>query len=202
MASKRDQNELDDLGMTADGAPSPEEVLLGGAGNVPTEGAEEPRGESVEIQRLREEADSWKDKFLRAKAEQQNALRRAAAERDEMIRYGNAGLLRGLLAMLDDLDRAIEAAEQSPSVDSLLEGARLVRQNFDKLLAEHHVKVIDAEGKPFDPQWHEAVMQRPTKEHPPGTVLQQVQRGYQFHDRVLRPAKVIVAGPPAEEGQA
>jgi len=147
---------------------------------------------------LAAELTQWKDKFLRAKADAQNALRRAATEREEAVRYGNARLLRSLLDVVDDLDRTLEAAEKSKDADALSEGVRLIRDKMQSLLSAEHVKPIEATGQPFDPQRHEAMMQQPSADQPVGTVLQQVQRGYTHHDRVLRPAKVIIAVSPPD----
>jgi molecular chaperone GrpE len=196
MFSKRDGNEDTLERDSADPNSEKTEILASADDAGLAEGA--AAGES-ELARARQDSEIWKDKFLRAKAEQQNALRRVANEREEGVRYGNAALLRGLIGALDDLDRSIEAAEQNHSVDDLLAGMKLLRKNFDKLLSEHSVKFIEAQGEVFDPQQHEALMQQPSEDQPAGTVLRQLQRGYVLHDRVLRPAKVIVAAPPAEE---
>jgi molecular chaperone GrpE len=203
MFSKRESGEVGDGRLERDSPDpnSPKNEVLADADDAGL--AETPSaGGSAELLEARQEAEGWKDKFLRAKAEQQNALRRAENEREETIRYGNAALLRGLIGALDDLDRTIEAAEQSPSVDNLLTGVKLLRQKFDKLLAEHRVETIEAHDQVFDPARHEALMQQPTADKPAGTVLRQVQRGYALHDRVLRPAKVIVAAEPPHEADA
>jgi molecular chaperone GrpE len=159
-------------------------------------GSSDPR--AAEITRLEAEVAALKDKFLRSKAEQQNAQRRAENEVADAVRYANSGLLRGLLDVADDFERALEAAGQCESVQQVIDGVSLVRDKLTKFLDDQHVKVIDAEGTAFDPQQHEALMQQPTGEHAPGTVVQQVQRGYRLRDRVLRPAKVIVATAPPE----
>jgi molecular chaperone GrpE len=203
MFSKRESGEVGDERLERDSPDpnSPKNEVLADADDAGL--AETPSaGGDVELTQARQEAEGWKDKFLRAKAEQQNALRRAENEREETIRYGNAALLRGLIGALDDLDRTIEAAEQNPSVDNLLTGVKLVRQKFDKLLTEHRVVTIEAHDQVFDPARHEALMQQPTADKPAGTVLRQIQRGYALHDRVLRPAKVIVAAEPSGEADA
>lgn len=155
-------------------------------------------GSTDEVDVLRSELEQWKDKFLRAKAEQQNALRRAENQARESVRFANADLLRSLLDVVDDLDRTIEVADQdgsgnASSQGALVEGVRLIQGNIDKILADNGVTAIKAVGQPFDPSLHEAMMQQPSDEHEAGTVIQQVRTGYKFYDRVLRPAKVIVA---------
>jgi molecular chaperone GrpE len=152
-----------------------------------------------EVQTLRREVEEWKDKFLRARAEQQNALRRAANERDESVRYAQADLLRGLIEVVDDFDRALAAAEQAETVAGVIAGIKLVHAKLAKFLRDHHVETIEAQHALFDPAQHEALMQQPTSDHAPGTVIQQAQRGYRLRDRVLRPAKVVVAAAPAAQ---
>ncbi len=154
-----------------------------------------------EVARLSREVEEWKDKFLRAKAEQQNLLRRVANEREEAILYGNADLLRSLLEVADDFDRTIEAAESAGVENSLLDGVKIVRNKLEKLLVDNSVQAIGAQNEPFDPNRHQALMSQPSAEHEPGTVLQEVQKGYTHRDRVLRPAKVIVSTAPEEGGR-
>ena len=141
------------------------------------------------------EADDWREKFLRAKAEMANYQKRAEKDRSEAMRYAHAELARALLPIVDDLDRLIaSASEQKSSLAALVEGVRLSRENFLKVLQQFHVLPIEAHGQPFDPNVHQALMQQPSEQHEEHPiVLQEVARGYRLHDRVLRPAKVIVS---------
>lgn len=150
---------------------------------------------------LRQEVEQWKDKYLRSKAELQNALRRAENEQRDAIRYANASLLRSVIDVADDLDRTIEASAADHNIDSVVEGVRLIRDKLEKFMADQNVTAVEAEGQPFDPARHEALMRQPSADHEPGAIIQQVQKGYMMHDRVLRPAKVIVAAAPAESGE-
>lgn len=159
-------------------------------------------GEIDPLVQARNEAQEWKDKYLRALAEVQNALRRAANEREDAVRYANGNLLRNLLEVVDDIERALAGAGQCDSVAAVLEGVKLVHEKLLKFLRDHQVEPIDAEGKAFDPSQHEAMMQQPSAEAAPGTVLQQLQRGYRLHERLLRPAKVIVAAAPPEKTES
>ncbi|MGH7137055.1 MAG: nucleotide exchange factor GrpE, partial [Pirellulales bacterium] len=102
-------------------------------------------------------------------------------------------LLGDLLPVLDNVQRAIQAAEKSPDAGGLLAGFKMVAQQLDSVLSRHQCLRIDALHKPFDPHLHAAIMQQPTNEYPPNTVVQVAQEGYQLHDRVLRPAQVIVS---------
>ena len=195
-AKKRKDIEItEEIDEGREDAPAVEEAEAGEAA--------EARGEATdEVSILRQEVEEWRDKFLRAKAEQQNAMRRAANERQEAILYANADLLRLLLDVMDDFDRTLEMSQTAESVEAVLEGVRLIRDKFEKLLRDSAVEPIDAQDAEFDPNLHQALMRQPTTEHAPGTVVQQVQRGYKHRDRVLRPAKVIVATEPPAEAES
>ncbi len=136
----------------------------------------------------------WKDRYLRSKADFANLQRRSVEERTMAVRFANADFIRGLLEVIDDFERMLEASEQEESASTVLEGVRLIHTKFLKVLKDNQVEPIDAVGQPFDPNVHEALMQQPSAE-PEGTVLQMVQRGYRLHDRVIRPSRVIVAKP-------
>jgi len=146
-------------------------------------------------QKLRLELTAAKDRELRAHAELDNYRKRAARELDERLRYANLSLLRDLLPVLDNVDRAIEAAEKSADANALLEGFKMVSQQLGDVLKNHHCTRIEALHTPFDPNVHHAVMQQPSEEHPANTVLMVTQNGYQLHDRVVRPSQVIVSAP-------
>ncbi len=147
---------------------------------------------SDEVDVLRARMAGLEDQMLRAVAEQQNIRKRSANELTEAVRYAKAGLIRSLLDVLDDLERAL-GQESAGESTALLEGVRLVYDNFTKVLRDHDVVSIEALGRRFDPALHEAMMQQPTRDHEPGTVIQVLQGGYRMHERVLRPAKVIIA---------
>jgi molecular chaperone GrpE len=144
-------------------------------------------------EKLRSELSAAKDRELRVHAELDNYRKRAARELDERLRYANLGLLRDLLPVIDNVDRAIEAAEKNADAGALLEGFKIVSQQLGEVLKSHHCTRIDALNAPFDPNVHHAVMQQPSEEHPANTVLMVTQNGYQLHDRVVRPSQVIVS---------
>jgi molecular chaperone GrpE len=143
----------------------------------------------------RSEADEWRDKFLRAKAELSNYQKRSEKDRSEAMRYAHAELARALLPIADDLERLIRSAsEQNASIEALVEGVRLTQENFLKVLEKFHVLPIEAHGQPFDPSVHEALMEQPSEQHADlPVVLHEVTRAITLHDRVLRPSKVIVS---------
>jgi molecular chaperone GrpE len=130
---------------------------------------------------------------LRAHAELDNYRKRASRELEDRTRYAELDVLRDLLPVLDNVDRAIEAAEKSDDAAALLDGFKMVHQQLNDLLKAHHCQPIEALHQPFDPNVHHAVMQQPSEEHPANTVLMVTQGGYQLHDRVVRPSQVIVS---------
>ena len=139
-----------------------------------------------------------KDAELRARAELENFRKRVRREQEEQLRYANWNLLRDILEVLDNLTRAVEAAEK-PQADlpSLLQGVRIVADQLQAVLAKYHCQKIPAKGQPFDPELHTAIGQLPTAEQPPGTIAQVTREGYRLHDRLLRPAEVVVTTAPA-----
>lgn len=147
------------------------------------------------------EIDALKNALLRGRADFANLQRRAAIDRAEAIRFANAELLKSLLNALDDFDRTIVAAESSDNLESVVEGVELVHANLTKALQNSGLEEIPALHHAFDPTIHEALLHQPTDAHPPGTVVEQVAKGYRLRDRVLRPAKVIVAKAIAENQQ-
>lgn len=140
-----------------------------------------------------------KDRYLRLAAEYDNFRRRNLKERQDLHNYANESLVKELLPAVDNLERAVvhgRKEEQRADSDNLLQGIELTYRSLVQILGRFGVVEIEAEGKPFDPQVHEAVRRVATNEHPPGTVLEVYQKGYLLKDRLLRPAMVAVAGDP------
>lgn len=138
--------------------------------------------------------NEYKDKYLRAVAELSNYRKRSEKEREESLKYANSVLVRALLNVLDNLDRVMTSAQEHPeNTAAILDGVKLTAESFRKVLREHNVEAIPAMGQIFDPAVHEAIMQQPSEEHDTPTVLNVVQEGYKLHDRVIRPARVIVS---------
>jgi molecular chaperone GrpE len=160
--------------------------------------------ESVEALRARvlaaeQERDEFKDKFLRSRADFDNYQKRTSRELAQERRFAHAGLALDLLPVLDNFDRATEAAKQAGETGPLVQGVAMVRAQILDLLRRHGITPIEAAGKSFDPNLHEAVMQKPTAEVPPNTVVGVLEQGFLIHDRVLRPAKVIVSAPMSNQ---
>jgi molecular chaperone GrpE len=152
-----------------------------------------------ELSALRTQLQEAQDRTLRAQAELENVRKRAQREIVEERRYAATPLIRDLLVVADNVDRAIEAAEQTEQNGGLLEGFRMVADQLHHALEKHGCQKIAADGEPFDPHLHEAICQQPSAEHEPGTVMQVTLNGYQLHDRVVRPAQVIVSAAPHTE---
>jgi len=138
------------------------------------------------------------DRLLRLAADFENYKKRAARERSEYVALANERLIAELLPILDDLERALGAAEQHQEAQ-LEEGVRLVHRSLAALLERHGVTPIETDGQ-FDPHVHEALLSQPS-EAEEGSVLDVVQKGYKLGDRVVRPARVVVAAPAQEEAQ-
>lgn len=147
-----------------------------------------------ELEEVRAQAQENYDKFVRLYAEFDNYRKRVAREKAELVRYGNEELLRELLPVLDNLERALEHAKRDPSnPQAILEGVELILEQLRGLLKRFGVEPIAALGEKFDPLRHEAVGEEEREDVEPGEVVQEVLRGYMLNDRLLRPAKVIVA---------
>lgn len=144
------------------------------------------------------EAEANYDRYLRAVAELDNAKKRAQREREEYVRYANESLLRELLPVLDNFDRAVRAARTTGEAPGFLAGVELIQREFLKALEKFGVTPFTAVGQPFDPVKHEAVMRVETTEHPEMTVVEETHCGYLLNGRVLRPAMVTVAVSPKE----
>lgn len=161
------------------------------------QGAAVPAGDAMET--LRTERDELKDKLLRAQAECANISKRMHQQNVEAVKLAGMGLARDVLHVVDSFERSL-AGFQSVSADSsLTDGVKMIADQLAKVLSDHGIKPIEAVGKPFDPSRHEAMMSDYESDKPVGTVTAELQRGYTMHDRVLRPAKVMVAAQKAEE---
>lgn len=170
---------------------------------------EQPADETMNIPSLEEllrqaqaERDAFHENSLRIQADAENMRKRLQKDFEQERQYALLPLVRELLSPLDNLDRALQAADQKPDLEQLVQGVRMVAQQFDALLAKNHVVRIPAVGQPFDPNLHQAMQQIPSADHPPLTVLQEYERGYTLYDRVVRPSSVVVSAAPPEQAQS
>lgn len=158
---------------------------------------------AAEVESLRAEVASTKDKWLRAVADLDNYKKRVKREMEEQALRTAQTLLPSFLSVMDNLERALEAApaaidgagDNTKDVQQLVAGIELVRKEFLSALARHEIEPIPAVGVPFDPAVHDALQQIDSPDHAPGVVVREFEKGYKMRDRLLRPARVIVAGP-------
>lgn len=164
--------------------------------SVDTSGGEAGQTAAEAGSELARELELARERALRAQAELENFRRRMQREVEEERRFAQLPLIRDLLPVIDNVERAIEAAEKGGDVSGLLAGFRMVSQQLEETLGRHHCQRIVALNEPFDPSLHQAIAQQPSAEHPPHTVSAVAQAGFRLHDRVIRPAQVMVTVAP------
>jgi molecular chaperone GrpE len=143
-----------------------------------------------------EEAKETYDRLLRVSADFENYKKRSAREMEEFRKYANQSLLKEMLSVVDNLELAINSSNDKKKSDKhLIEGLNLTLNEILRVFEKFNVKPIEAQGKAFDPAFHEAVMREETDDFPENTVVSEFQKGYLIHDRLLRPAMVVVAVP-------
>jgi len=145
------------------------------------------------LEEVKKGKEGW-DKMLRNQADLENTRKRLEREKQEFIKFANEGLILDLLNVLDDLERTVDLAESNKeNLVAFLKGIEMILAHLYEMLKNHGVKPIEAEGKIFDPNFHEALMQVENKELPEHTIIEVLQKGYLIHGRVLRTAKVKVS---------
>src|SRR5262245_30831497 len=161
--------------------------------------ADRPNGQNAEAGAAQDpaaELEAARDKLLRVQAEFENYQKRVMRERADERRYAFLPLLRDLLPIRDNLQRALDSPEKAENASGLLEGVRLVAQQFATVFEQYGCKEIAAQGAEFDPHLHDALTMQPSNDQPAGRVLTVFRPGYQLHDRVVRPAQVVVSSGP------
>ena len=153
----------------------------------------------TELKERAAKADEHWDRLLRTTADFENFKKRAAREKQDAIKFANETLLQKLIPILDNFDMALSATQtaQTDAAQSLQTGINMIHQQLKTAMTEAGLEEVNAEGKVFDPNLHEAVSQQESSDVPEGHVLQQLRKGYKFRDRLLRPATVVVARRPA-----
>lgn len=148
------------------------------------------------IERLQEERDKFREKYLRKVADFENLRKRKQKELEDKRKYANQRVLKDLLEVVDNFERAMES--MSFENEDVREGNEMIHQQLVNLLERHDVRQIEAEGEPFDPHRHEGMMQEEREDLEDARVLEVFKKGYLYHDRVLRPARVKVGVPPSD----
>lgn len=146
-----------------------------------------------ELEQLRIDRDEAKNRSLRALADLENFRARVNRQTAEERKYANLDLMRELLPVWDNIGRALEAVDKTHNLESLVEGVRLVYQQFLDVLTRFHCEKIDAKCKMFDPNFHASVAQIPNEEHPVNIVIEEVQTGFRLFERVVRPSQVVLS---------
>ena len=198
MVTKTDDNQND---------AEPEEIVDADQESEETSIEEEHTEEAKELSPLEqleeqirlkdEELASQKDTFLREKAELENFKKRLTKEKEDFVQFANERLLKELIQIEDNLERALEVP--NATFENLKEGVEMIQKQFTAFLKNQKAEPIDALGKPFDPNLHEVLNQQESEEHEENTVIQEYSKGYTLNGRILRSAKVVIAKKPAEK---
>jgi molecular chaperone GrpE len=171
-----------------------------------SEGANGEGNESAaELQQKLEEAQvaaqTCRDQLLRKAAEFENYKRRVEIDQLSFVKTANESLVSLLLPVLDDLSRSLKSGKDKKNFDAFYKGVELIQNKFNQVLEGQGLSAFDSLGKPFDVNLHDALLQVPRDDVPPGTVVEEVERGYKLYDRVLRHAKVVVSAEPKDSDE-
>ncbi|MBW1898050.1 MAG: nucleotide exchange factor GrpE [Deltaproteobacteria bacterium] len=178
---------------------------------IKEENSDEKNGESVtdqedetldpdeELESVRQEARDNYDRFVRLSAEFENYKKRASREMSEFRKYANETIVRALLPVVDNLERAIESSGDDENATScVVEGVEMTLKEILKVFEQFEVKPVESLEQPFDPGFHEAMMREESDEYPENTVIKELQKGYLMHERLIRPAMVVVSAAKTE----
>lgn len=205
MAEKKEKKEEISLEVVVDVDAEVEDDEIDGG----IDQSEEPK-EKIEVTPLflaREEAEMYKDRWMRLAAEFDNYKKRRAREFEALVQSASEDVIRDLLPILDGVGRALAHSENGDTdSEGFQEGIKMIMEQFPRVLYNRNLKEIESLGKPFDPTVHEALMQMPSETHDAGIVSDEIEKGYSLGDKVLRPAKVVVSQgklePETPEGDA
>lgn len=156
-------------------------------------GAVDPAQLQSEVQRLQSLADEYQQRALRTQADFDNFRKRTLKEKEDFAKYASSKLITELLPIIDNFDRAISAAGDTAEIESFAKGVNMIFRQLEGVLKAEGLEAMDSVGKPFNPEFHQAIMQVESDEYEEGIVVEEVQKGYMLKDRVLRPAMVKVS---------
>ena len=179
-----------DAGERVDGEVEP--------GREANAGAEDDAGAATETapDTAEQQLAKHRDAMLRMQAEMDNLRKRLARDAEKSRKFALERIMKDLLQVRDSMERGLELAGETATVESLREGQELTLKMLAKVLQDHDLEVIDPAGQPFDPEWHEAMTVMPSADVEENTVLEVLQKGYRLHDRLIRPAMVVVSRRP------
>lgn len=147
-----------------------------------------------EVAELKVQVEEYKDRYLRSCAEMDNMRKRLARDRQDIVKYGAEKLLKDFLLVYDAIEKSLHTAiERHPEDEQFIQGLKMTEKMFLETLKKNQVEPIETHDVPFDPRYHEALMQEQKEDLPKGMVVRELERGFMIHDRVLRPAKVTVS---------
>ncbi|MDF2669415.1 MAG: grpE [Paenibacillus sp.] len=147
----------------------------------------------VELQEQRKQADEHYQRYLRTQADFDNFRRRSRLEKEDFAKYASAKLIEQLLPIVDNFERALSASHDVKDFDALMKGVDMIFRQLDQVLVQEGLTSMNAVGQPFNPEYHQAIMQVESEDHEEGIVLEEIQKGYILKDKVLRPAMVKVS---------
>lgn len=145
------------------------------------------------VREIQKTADQNYDLYVRSLAEIENLKKRFQKDKTELIKYANESLIKQLLTVVDNMEKAISASTDGNSVDAVREGVEMTLKGLSDILEKAGVKQVEANGRPFDPNFHEALFEKEDKDSESGTVIQELQKGYILNDRLIRPSMVVVS---------
>lgn len=188
-------NMQEDLQQTQEPETRQEEIVeepQGAAEEIAESGND--AGASAELEKLRAESEEYQQRLLRTQADFDNFRRRTVKEKEELGKYASAKLITELLPVIDNFERALSSAGESTDASSYTKGVEMIFRQLEGVLKAEGLTPMEAEGQPFNPEFHQAIMQVESDEHEEGVVVEVVQKGYLLKDKVLRPAMVKVSG--------
>ncbi len=157
------------------------------------ESTEDIQDSNMEVVQLRKQLEEQQQKALRAQADFDNFRRRSRQEKEEFAKYASKQLIEQLLPVYDNFDRALQTSKDTQDFEALFKGVDMIYRQFAQILEQEGLKPIEAVGQPFNPEFHQAVMQVESDEYEEGTVVEEMQRGYILKDKVIRPSMVKVS---------
>jgi molecular chaperone GrpE len=190
--SEEKTNEKTNVEMGQESEAANDQLATAEPGSEETGAGTEAAGTDSEAERWKAAAEENHNRLLRALADMENLRRRVRKEQEDMLKYASLKVIEELLPALDNFERALSADKESLTVDSLLQGVSMVYRQMMQVFEKEGLAPIEAAGKPFDPNLHQAVMQVEDANYESGVVVEELQKGYQFKDRIIRPAMVKV----------
>ena len=159
-----------------------------------TQAADESNPLHTELEQAKEQADEHYQRYLRTQADFDNFRRRTMKEKEDLAKYASAKVITELLPVLDNFERALSTGQEASETESFVKGVNMIFRQIQQVMEQEGVQPMNAVGEPFNPEFHQAIMQVESDEYEEGFVVEEVQKGYMLKDKVLRPAMVKVSG--------